>query len=300
MSELRWILLGIGLVVLGVIILWGMREKLLTVFSSENKAQKRSENFDLDGSGQNLEDQLVNDIESLAISKPATEKLEPTIIQDINDVDIEDDKVINFGEPVFVKEDSLHQEELSHSKINPDPNNDVKKPEAATIDELEQQSVQSQEVEEQVNEVVEEQSQQQASQQDNQVIVLYVRCSSGKMISGKQLKESLINQGLEYGDMKIFHRMADDKNGVSTPLFGVANMVEPGTFNLEQMEQADTPGVTVFLQLPAVTGNLSAFNNMFKTSVELAESINGELVTQNKNPVTPAWLEQMRSLLAAS
>ncbi len=296
MSELRWILLGVGLVVLGVIILWGMREKILTMLSSENKAQKRSENFDLDGSGQNLEDQLVNDIESLAISKPSTEKLEPTIIQDINDVDIEDDKAINFGEPVFVKEDNIHQQELPHSKIKVNPSHQRVEPEAADPNELEQQSPQRLEAEE----PAQEQSQQQASQQENQVIVLYVRCSPGKMISGKQLKESLINQGLEYGDMKIFHRMADDKNGVSTPLFGVANMVEPGTFNLEQMDQADTPGITVFLQLPAVTGNLSAFNNMFKTSVELAESIDGELVTQNKNPVTPAWLEQMRSLLAAS
>ncbi len=300
MSELRWILLGIGLVVFGVIIFWGMREKLLTIFSSENKAQRRSDKFDIDGSGQNLEDQLVNDIESLAISKPATKKLEPTIIQDINNVEIEDDKMVSFGESIFVKEDDIHQEKLLQSKIEANAKHKGMQSKIADLNEIEQKKTESPKAEEQIQESAQQQSQLQSPPQDNQVIVLYVRCSSGKMISGKQLKESLINQGLEYGDMKIFHRMANDKSGVSTPLFGVANMVEPGTFDLEKMDQADTPGITVFLQLPAVTDNLSAFNNMFKTSVELAESIDGELVTQNKKPVTPAWLEQMRSLLAAS
>lgn len=299
MSELRWILLGGGLAVLGVIFLWGMRGRLLSIFSAENKKQKRSEQFDIDGSGQNLEDQLVNDIESLAISKPDTEKLEPTINPIINESEIDDEKIINFGDPIL-----LHEEDLQKSKIESGIDLKGMEPKITDLNEIEEQKVESTKAKEQVEEQVKEQTKQQAKEQgnpkDSQVIVLYVRCSSGKMISGKQLKQSFVNQGLEYGDMKIFHRMADDKNGISSPLFGVANMVEPGTFNFEKMEQTDTPGVSMFLQLPAVIDNLAAFNDMFKTSVELAESIDGELVTQNKTPVTPAWLEQMRTLLAAS
>ncbi|THB73970.1 MAG: cell division protein ZipA [Gammaproteobacteria bacterium] len=295
MAELRWILLAAGLIVLLVIFLWGVRDKILAVFSSSQKEGK----FSTDANAEKLGDQLDKEIESFAISKQEAKqdlekkKAEPTFGD--NSIDIED-KVVDFGEPVH-----MHEEDLQKSNIESDVAGRGMEPKITDIKEAEQKPKhepaeynQSQSDESDQHQVEEQQS------EDGGVIVLYVRCPAGKLVSGKDLKRAFAKQGLVYGDMKIFHRLVKDIKGVRSPLFGIANMVEPGTFNLESMDEMETPGVTVFMQLPAVVDNLTAFNDMFKTSLEIAESINGELVTQNKNPVTKPWLEQMRTLLAAS
>ncbi len=316
MAELRWILLAAGLMVLFVIFLWGIRDKILSIFEASQQEGKFANSEKAD----NLDEQLTQEIESFAISRPekgqsGAEKSEPSIGND--SIDIEEEKVIDFGEPVH-----LHEEDLQISNIESNASSkgnvsskgmepkitDIKEaeqkhyqePDDSTFQHQENQTIETSSVNSQSAEIQSDSQETQAQPEEGGVIVLYVRCPAGKMVSGKDLKRAFAQQGLVYGDMKIFHRMVKNIKGSNSPLFGIANMVEPGTFSLESMEEMQTPGVTVFMQLPAVVDNLTAFNDMFKTSLEIAESINGELVTQNKNPVTQPWLEQMRTLLAAS
>ena len=63
--------------------------------------------------------------------------------------------------------------------------------------------------------------------------------------NGQELLETLVNLDMSYGEMNIFHRLNED--GVSE--FRLANAVEPGTFDLADMDSMQTPGVTMFMEV---------------------------------------------------
>ena len=81
----------------------------------------------------------------------------------------------------------------------------------------------------------------------DELIILGVLAKSGAVFKGPELVAALRGQGLKFGNMSIFHRI---DSATDEHLFSVANAVEPGTFDLADMEALETPGITFFLQLP--------------------------------------------------
>ena len=82
-----------------------------------------------------------------------------------------------------------------------------------------------------------------------QVIVLSVVMPEGQAMSGAALLPTLLTLGLKYGEMNIFHRHQDNAgNGKVT--FSLANMMNPGTFDLDDIENFSTQGITLFMTLP--------------------------------------------------
>lgn len=89
---------------------------------------------------------------------------------------------------------------------------------------------------------------------------------------------ALREAGLRYGQFGIFHRPhAADEN---RPDFSVANLIEPGTFDLTRMKKDYYPGVSVFLMLPGPENSVEAFDDMLTTSRSLADKLGGELLDE--------------------
>ena len=77
-------------------------------------------------------------------------------------------------------------------------------------------------------------------------------------INGQPLLESLLSLGFAYGDMNIFH--CQDENGVVQ--FSLTNAVEPGSFDLEKIQELVTPGVTLFMRAHELEQPLECFHQM--------------------------------------
>jgi len=82
--------------------------------------------------------------------------------------------------------------------------------------------------------------------------------------------------GLEYGEMGIYHYYDEEADDPQV-LFSMANMVEPGTFPLDDMDEFSTPGLTIFTRLPGPRDGLSIFSDMLYTAEQLATILDGEL-----------------------
>ena len=95
-----------------------------------------------------------------------------------------------------------------------------------------------------------------------ELIVLNVLAPTGTSYHGRSLVEAMQSQSLKYGDMNIFHRV-DQKT--KTKLFSVANALEPGTFDLSDLDDFQSPGVTFFMQLPAPNDPSIIFDLMLNT-----------------------------------
>jgi len=130
----------------------------------------------------------------------------------------------------------------------------------------------------------------------DRVISMHVMANT-QLIQGRRLLELLLQFGLRYGDMHIFHRH-EHPAGQGDVLFSMAQAVEPGTFNIETLERDLVPGVSFFMSLPGVKSTL-AFDLMVDTARRLAHELQAELLDAHSQPLSSADLEQWRDEVVA-
>lgn len=118
-----------------------------------------------------------------------------------------------------------------------------------------------------------------------------------QLINGRQLLELLLQYGLRYGDMQIFHRH-EHPTGQGDVLFSMAQAVEPGTFNIDTLERDLVPGVSFFMSLPGVKSTLS-FDLMIDTARRLAHELQADLVDAQSQVLTATVLESWRDEVMA-
>ncbi|MGS2716689.1 cell division protein ZipA [Eionea flava] len=127
-----------------------------------------------------------------------------------------------------------------------------------------------------------------------EVLVVNVKAPKGHLFHGDALLEFILNNGLRYGAMSIFHRHAHE-NGEGPVLFSLANMLKPGTFDLQNIESFATAGVTLFLTLPVYDdNNMAAFEQMIATAKNIADGLGGELNDEHRSIMTGQTIEHYR------
>ncbi|WP_448552604.1 cell division protein ZipA [Thalassotalea montiporae] len=120
---------------------------------------------------------------------------------------------------------------------------------------------------------------------ETEVIVLSVVMPQGQLMSGAALLPSLLTLGMKYGDMNIFHRHQDSAgNGKVT--FSLANMMNPGTFDLDNMENFTTQGVSMFMTLPNAGDPFEVFEQMLAAAKQLAQEFNGQILDDKRSAMT--------------
>ncbi len=126
---------------------------------------------------------------------------------------------------------------------------------------------------------------QQAEPVANEVLILYVLMPEGQDINGAMLLPSLLTLGFKYGEMNIFHRHQDSA-GSGEVLFSLANMFNPGTFDLEEMDKLQTRGLSLFMTLPGPGEALQNFNLMHNAAKKLAEEFGGQVLDGQRSMLT--------------
>lgn len=112
--------------------------------------------------------------------------------------------------------------------------------------------------------------------------------------SGELLFKAAKEVEMEFGDMEIFHR-TDGQFGDQV-LFSMANLVEPGTFpaDAKKRKTFESPGITLFTQLPTVRDGLAVYSDMLFTAERLAALLNAELQDSNRSALTKQAIEHTR------
>src|SRR5690625_1076227 len=107
------------------------------------------------------------------------------------------------------------------------------------------------------------------------------------------MQKAIFDQGLLNCSMSIFHRYRDARGGGPVQ-FSLANMVKPGTFDLDAMESFQTPGASLFMTLPLEGDSVAAIDLMLATAKTLAETLGGELKDENRSAMTRQTMEHDR------
>jgi cell division protein ZipA len=99
--------------------------------------------------------------------------------------------------------------------------------------------------------------------------------------------------GLKYGNLKIFERI--DNNQLVD--FGVACMVEPGTFPSNNLESFFCPGIVFFMQPDALDDAVAVFDDYVETIRMLAIELEGDIWDHQRQPLTEATVLAIRQSL---
>lgn len=125
------------------------------------------------------------------------------------------------------------------------------------------------------------------------VIVFHLISRRPDRFDGKAMLGLMLESGLRYGDMNIFHRHRET-GGHEELQFSVANAVEPGTFDIDGMEDDEFAGLTFFMKLPGPGDALGALDRMLAIGRRMAEELNGELKDEQHSVLTPQTMEHLR------
>ncbi|MEX0618479.1 MAG: cell division protein ZipA [Pseudohongiellaceae bacterium] len=127
----------------------------------------------------------------------------------------------------------------------------------------------------------------------SEVLVINVMARERKVMRGHDLLQVLITSGLKFGDMQIFHQRMDNSNK-SPIIFSVANILNPGTFDLNNMDEFSTQGVSLFMALPTPINNLVAFEQMLKAAQQIRGAMDAEMKDDHRNVMTAQTIEHYR------
>jgi len=130
------------------------------------------------------------------------------------------------------------------------------------------------------------------------IVTLFVAARDGEHIQGSDLVVAAEKAGLTFGDMGIFHRLISGRPEAG-PVFSMANMVKPGSFDMRGVDTLETPGVSFFMTLPGPLAALDAWEAMLPTAQRLAELLDANVLDEDRNALGRQRIAHLRDELRA-
>lgn len=126
---------------------------------------------------------------------------------------------------------------------------------------------------------VEQEEEPTASDAPQKIVTVRIVAREKKSFPGDELILSMRGIGLRHGKFGIFHRY--DGSDESRTIFSAASLIEPGSFNLQNIQGQEIPGISLFLVLPGPIDSVQAFDLMLAAARSLTQSLSGELMDES-------------------
>jgi cell division protein ZipA len=128
---------------------------------------------------------------------------------------------------------------------------------------------------------------------DPEVFMLNVVARNARGFRGEDILHILLACDLRFGDMNFFHRH-EFEAGKGAIQFSVANMMQPGVFDIDNMSDFNTPGLVFFLTLPGPEDMMKAFDYMLETAQAVARNLGGDVLDESRSVLTKQTMEHCR------
>ncbi|MCF7220220.1 cell division protein ZipA [Marilutibacter chinensis] len=137
-----------------------------------------------------------------------------------------------------------------------------------------------------------------ASEEFDKIVTLYLAARAGHKLHGPDIVVAAEKAGLVYGYMGVFHRLVEH-HPERGPVFSVANIMKPGSFDMADIQSLETPAIAFFLTLPAPMPALDAWEAMLPTAQRMAELLDGIVLDEQRNALGRQRIAHIRDELRA-
>lgn len=123
------------------------------------------------------------------------------------------------------------------------------------------------------------------------ILCIHIKARPGHCFGGEKLVIQLNRTGMRLGEFDIFH-YEHVEHGHSYKLFSLASSYEPGTFDMDRIEDFKTEGLSLFMQTEQAKDIRHVFETMLSTAQTLAEHLHAELYDEHWRPLSDMNLSQ--------
>ncbi|MGV8923345.1 MAG: cell division protein ZipA [Thermomonas sp.] len=134
------------------------------------------------------------------------------------------------------------------------------------------------------------------SDQFDRIVSLYVAAKAGNKLHGPDIVVAAEKAGLTFGHMDVFHRLVDGRPEQG-PVFSVANIIKPGSFDMASIGELETPAIAFFLTLPAPLSALDAWDTMLPAAQRMSELLDGVVLDEERNTLGRQRIQHIRDEL---
>ena len=132
----------------------------------------------------------------------------------------------------------------------------------------------------------------------DKIVTLYIAARAGEILRGPDIVVAAEKAGLTYGYMNVYHRLIDG-HPERGPIFSVANIKNPGSFDMETIQELETPAIAFFLTLPAPDTALSSWDGMLPVAQRMAELLDGVVLDEHRNALGRQRIAGLRDEMRA-
>ena len=126
------------------------------------------------------------------------------------------------------------------------------------------------------------------------LIVLTILTPGERDLAGPVIRETLTAFDLRPDDLGMFHHYGNRRGPASDPVFTVANVLEPGVFDLAAMDELATPGLCLFLRRPGPLPATVAFDLMLDVGSRLSRALEAVLCDDQRCRLTVQATQALR------
>ncbi len=130
------------------------------------------------------------------------------------------------------------------------------------------------------------------------LIVLTVLAPEGRDLAGPVIQEAFTAFGLVPDEQGMFHHYGNRGPSMRDPVFSVANVLDPGVFDLDAMDELTTPGLCLFLRRPGPLPAAVAFDLMLDVATRMSRALEAVLCDDQRCRLTVQATQALRERVA--
>ena len=127
----------------------------------------------------------------------------------------------------------------------------------------------------------------------SEVLIIHLMTAKDQVCNGQLLLDTVVSLGLRYGNMKIFHRHTSE-DGSCPVLFSMANLLKPGTFDLNNIGQQELVGVALFMKPSELDKPCEIFDLMMDVAQQMAEKLQLNIMDETRSSMTKQTIDHYR------
>ncbi len=126
------------------------------------------------------------------------------------------------------------------------------------------------------------------------LIVLTILAPEGHTLAGPAIHKALAAFDLRPDDQGMFHHYGHRRGPLRGPVFSVANVLEPGVFDLAAMDELVTSGLCLFMHRPGPLPAGVAFDLMLDVGTRLSRALGSVLCDDQRCRLTVQATQALR------